>query len=282
MAVTDSASNASSPFSVDNVASTLDSANGLVNQFIVSPLVNMGIAGFVFDVEDETRIDLTAQITDHYAEDNKFLQDHIAIQPDRITLRGYIGELVFNQAPATSKLQNLTQKIATINAMVPILTASARQIQSSITGAQSGATNYFSAGLSSAVDIYQTFKTLNPPKSKQAAAFNFFKALFTARTLVSLETPYTFYTSMAIESISAVQGGESKDISDFTITLKKIRLAQTKIVPFDPNKYQGRTAGQASQVEDQGRSNGQTADAKKNSSFLYDQLHGLFSSTPSQ
>lgn len=271
------AANTNTTFTPNNLLNIADTASNMVNQFVVSPLINLGIAGFVFDIMDETRIDLTAEITDHYVEDNSAIQDHIAIRPDRITLRGYIGELVYRQEKPAGTAQKLTEKIATINAYVPVLTAAAKQIQSSITGVQNGTTSFLQAGLATSTNLYSAFKTLNPPPTAQAKAFNFFAALFRARQLVSLETPWTFYSSMAIESISAIQPAETKDITDFSITLKKIRTALTTTIVFDPSKYQGRTTGQASEQQDLGRANGSKLSSTQSESIL-SKLRTQFSS----
>jgi len=268
--------NTNTTFTPDNLLNVVDTTSNLVNQYVVSPLVNLGVAGFVFDISDETRLDLTADITDHYAEDNSAIQDHIAIRPDRITLRGYVGELVYRTEKPAGTAQKLTEKIATINSYVPVLTAATRQVQNAITGQKTGTTDYFKAGLASAENLYAAFKTLNPPKTKQAQALNFFRALFNARQLVSLETPWTFYSSMAIESISVIQPADTKDVSDFSITLKKIRTADVKFVAFDPKKYQGRTLGQASEVEDKGRANGKKVSTSDSESILFKLREALF------
>lgn len=269
------AANTNTAFTPNNLINVANTASNLVNQYVVSPLVNIGIAGFVFSISDETRLDLTADITDHYAEDNAAIQDHIAIRPDKIVLRGYVGELVYETQKPTGTLQKLTEKIAIINSYVPTLTAAATQLQNAITGQKAGATDYFKAGLSTAQNLYSAFKTLNPPKTKQAQALNFFRALFNARQLVSLETPWSFYSSMAIESISVIQPAETNDVSDFSITLKKIRTVDVRFVVFDPARYQGRTLGQASEIQEKGRANGnKVAPTEKQSIFskLYNEF----------
>lgn len=243
-------------FTPEDAFNAADSASQLVNQYIVSPLADLGIAGFVFDVEDETAIDLTSDITDHYTENNTAIQDNIAVRPLSLTLSGFIGECVWRGQKDISTLQKLAQKITTISAYLPVITASARQAYSSLTDTSQNNSQYFASTLNTAVDFYKTFRTLNPPKTKQAQAFNYFRALQNARTKIGIDTPYSFLPNMVIERISAVQGGASKYISDFRVTFKQIRTVSTKTVKFDPSKYQGRTAGQASPVQSQGKVGG--------------------------
>ena len=250
-------------FSFDQAVNAADSASALVNQYVVSPIVGMGLAGFVFDIEDETAIDLESDSTDHYTENNIAKQDNIALKPNIITLRGYVGELVYRQEEPKSKIQELTEKISTINAFVPLVTASASQLKNAISGENKTTKDYFAGGVASGVDIFQTFKTLNPPKTEQAKAFNFFKSLWSGRQLVSLETPYSFFKNMSIQSIKAIQSGDNKEVTDFTVTLKEMRFAVSKIVKFDPTKYQGRSKGEISDAKDSGKTDGKKITTKE-------------------
>src|SRR5262245_9752879 len=71
--------------------------DGLANKYIVRPKTVLGIGGFVFDYEGDTRVSRQADITDHYAENNDFINDHMAMRPFRLTLRGLVSELVFEK-----------------------------------------------------------------------------------------------------------------------------------------------------------------------------------------
>lgn len=52
-----------------------------------------GIAGFLFDYDAEQFLELASEITDNYIEDNTAIADNITLLPERVTLRGLIGEL---------------------------------------------------------------------------------------------------------------------------------------------------------------------------------------------
>lgn len=52
-----------------------------------------GIAGFLFDYDAEQFLELMSEITDHAIEDNTRVADNIGLLPERVTLRGLIGEL---------------------------------------------------------------------------------------------------------------------------------------------------------------------------------------------
>ena len=247
-------------FSFDKAVNAADTANSMVNQYVVSPIVNMGLAGFVFDIEDETKIEMQSDITDHYTENNTPRQSNIVNKPAIITLRGYVGELVHRNAPPKTKLQELAEKISTINAFVPVITSSARQARDLISGDNKTSGDFFAQGVATGVDLYQTFQTLNPPKTAQAKAFNFFRSLWSARQLVSLGTPYTFYRNMGILSITAIQSGDNEEVTDFSVTLKEVRFAKSKLVKFDQEKYQGRSKGEISETQKKGQTQGEKKD----------------------
>lgn len=242
----------SAPFSLNDIQNITETTTSLVDKYIVSPIANLGIAGFVFDIMLETKIELTADITDHYVENNTAIQDQIAIKPERITLRGYVGELVNTVAAPKSTTTKLAEKLVTIAAFLPLVTDATKQLQSAIVTSNTTTSDYLGVAFDAGVDFYSIYKKLNPPKTKQAAAFNFFRALYASRQLVGLETPYSFFNNMAIESITAIQPEESESFSDFTVTLKKIRIANTDLVTFDPSKYQGREVAQKSEVQNKG------------------------------
>jgi hypothetical protein len=251
---------APSPLTLDTVLNTADTTNNLVNKFVVSPLVNLGIAGFAFDIFEEHKSEQLAEITDHFVEDNSTIQDHIAIKPNKITLRGFVGELVEERADPKSKVVELTQKLTVINSYIPVVTGAARQINSLITSNKASTVDAIDETIGTGVDLFQAYKALNPPDGKQAKAYNFFRALFDAKQLVAVDTPFGFFSDMAIENIVSIQG-DNAYITDFAVTLKEFRTAETKLVDFDEKKRQGRASNQIATKKDQGTANGKEEDA---------------------
>jgi len=79
-----------------------NSVKDAFGKYVVAPITQFGLGGFVFDVEGATNIDLTADITDHYTEDNVAVQDHIALRPKRIRLDTYVGEVVYRDDGAAA------------------------------------------------------------------------------------------------------------------------------------------------------------------------------------
>ena len=97
------------------------------------------------------------------------------------------------------------------------------------------------------------------PQPEQQKAFIYFEALRNSRALFTIQTPFRYYTDMAIESIRATQSGFSRDQSDFEISFKKMRFVDVdKKILSDKqwkalaNDEQGRLAEQSAAIEQMG------------------------------
>lgn len=227
---------------VSNVQILLDS----VNQYVVRPVNAFGLGGFVFDIEGETKVDLSTEITDHFLEDNSTIQDHIAIKPKKITLKSFVGELTFRQDDETETfVQRAVRKLTTVAAYAPPLTQAAQQALNARealenidfdTGKDAIKNLFESRSINRLTDYWAAAKNIISG-SRQQQAFMYFKALMEQKILVSLQTPFEFVNNMAIESITAIQDESSRYISDFSITLKQMRFATILNVPRGSSRY---------------------------------------------
>tara|TARA_R110000764_G_scaffold116029_1_gene202931 strand:+ start:5017 stop:5952 length:936 start_codon:yes stop_codon:yes gene_type:complete len=241
------------------MVSPISALTGAINRYVVEPSNAFGLGGFIFDIEGETTINLKSEITDHFLEDNSTIQDHIAIKPKKITLNTYVGELVYK--PESDELLNVetvVRKLTTLNAYLPELTDTAQSLINLASDDNTSITdtleNITSQTVNKATDYYAVVRNLLNTGSKQQGAYLYFKSLMEQKILVSLQTPFEYMNNMAIESVTAYQGEESNTISNFTITLKQIRLAEVLTVAegtltFDydqetGDEYQGRAATQ--------------------------------------
>lgn len=86
----------------ESVFDTIKSLEVLQQRAIVRPQnPPPGIAGFLFDIPEEDQISLSADVTDHYLEDNTSVVDQIALKPEEVTVRGLVAELTSMQPNAT-------------------------------------------------------------------------------------------------------------------------------------------------------------------------------------
>lgn len=249
-----------------------------VDKYFVAPHDNYGIGGFLFDISGDQTVNLQAEITDHTIEDNSQIQDHITLKPKKITLRGYVGEVVYKDVSGFSGIASkLTGKLSAITGLAPNLTKGMDQYIGKI-GALANKGDYYynliSNKLSGITSIWDFFNGKDQAsQTNQQKAFKYFSNLMQNKILVSVQTPFEYFNNMAIESIVALQREESGDISDFSITLKQITKAKVKVVAYNPAKdptartkelneelnqeLQGRASQQASPIKQIGRMAGQ-------------------------
>lgn len=229
------------------MATTLDLIINSFNKAIVSPINAFGVGGFVFDIDGETTVNLTTEITDHYLEDNTAIQDHIAIRPKKVILKSYVGELVFREDDTTdTAIQKVVQKLTTLSSYLPALSSAATQITDAVKNSRQtdfSLKNVTLETINKTVDYWALLKNLSVPQSRQMQAYKYFKALMDQKVLVSVQTPFEFMSNMAVESITAIQGEDSRFISDFSITLKEIRTVSILNAVAGKNQYQTTDVG---------------------------------------
>lgn len=177
---------------------------------------------FLFDYREQDTADLQSDITDHFTEENSAIQDEIALRPIRVTLHGYIGELSDKKEGIAQTVQAIASQLTVLAPYVPQLTVSALQFYAQ-------AEQIYNAASAAANQINQAFRlaTGAAKQTKQSVAYSFFKEQWQKRALFTVMSPWEIHENMAIESLHAVQEGESQTVSDFRITFKEMRFAQT-------------------------------------------------------
>lgn len=228
---------------------------------ILRPKERWGIDGFLFDVPDRDSITLDWDITDHFTESNSFLNDHKVKKPIIITLTGFIGELVF-RAPAgvEGAVQEISNRLETVEAYAGDLTPGAvQEVQRVVQQAQS-AISAINQTLDKAQNIIGFFEGEGPEETAQEKAYKDIAALGN-RIKLEVQTPWGFFDNMTIQSIAVTQDGETKDITDISVTLKQIRVSDTEIVDFDKSQFPIREEVQSAPEEDQGNIRGQEVES---------------------
>lgn len=233
---------------------------------LLRPKSAKGISGFIFDVPDSESIQLNSEITDHYTEDNSFLNDHIVRKPIMISLSGFVGELVFRKPDGVEgAIQELSNRLETVEAYAGDLTPGAVQTaQRAVQKAQS-AVSAINQTLDKVQNVVGFFEGQGQEETLQQKAFNNLYALWRSAEFITVQTPWRYFDNMVIQSITVQQDGESEEVTDIQVTLKEIRVAQTKTVSYDENIFPVREELQSGEEEDQGIIRGQDRDT----SFLF-------------
>lgn len=233
-------------------------ADGIVNKYILKPRTMKGINGFVFDASTEDIAQMSAEITDHYTESNFYINDHVAIRPMRVTLKGFVGELVYqqNNSGVLGLLETVQNALTTVPAYLGKYTPKGLQdIQRVITKGTSFV-NKVDNYLARAKNIVGFFGNANKP-NKQQDAYSMLKELFINRVICSVETPFEYFdNNMIIESLMFKQSDNDKYRTDIWVTLKEIRVATVTVTAIDKFTTAGRALYQRQPVSDNGKSKG--------------------------
>jgi hypothetical protein len=236
----------------------------LANKYILKPKSANGIGGFVFDYEGEAGIHIRADITDHWAENNTAIQDHIAVHPTRITLRGLVGELVMAKPTGIlGVLDAIQDKLGQVPAYLGKYTPQALgKVQKAVSKAQS-TVNTVDQALSRVQNIVGLFDKSVLGLTKQQKAYQKLQGLLVSKQLLIIVTPFGTHNNMVAESISLIQPEETKSIADISVTLKQMRFVDTQTTyAFFKG---GRLAQQSQSQTDKGKTTGAQADV----SILY-------------
>lgn len=231
--------------------------NTLANKYIVKPKNAKGIGGFVFDYEGEASVTFQADITDHFLESNDAVQDHIAQRPVKIMLRGFVSELV-QKAPQglVGALASIQNRLTTVPAYLGRYTPGALStIQKSITAAQN-TVNTINQSIARVQNIVGMFPGAAPQKSKQQQAFAQLQSLYLSRQVFTVETPYSTFDSMVIETLTFVQPEDTQSWSDISVTMKQLRFVDTQTVQSTSGAFGGRSSLQRQDLTAQGKTKG--------------------------
>lgn len=222
--------------------------------------------GLLFNYEGEQTATLTADITDHFIENNTTVQDQIAIKPTIITTQGFVGELNDIAPPALQPLKTIAEKLTPVSGYVPSLSTTALLAYTNAFQLYQVAANVANTAVSvwsaingdnggSVINGSGTDKKSN--QTQQQIYFQQFYGYFQSRTLFTIQTPWAIFQDMAIQSFRSVQSGETRMISDFEITFKQMRFASTQIqleTLYNSANFLGRAADQGAKAVNLGTS----------------------------
>lgn len=273
--------------------STLDKATGEIKQSdyakqlfkqsidvgtaVVNILGNTGIAGFKFNLPMSEQLKLQADVTDHYIDTNRPIQDHIALKPVTITLNGLQGEYFYSVNKLEDTLALITPTLSLVKQFLPKLSDVTMNLKTEYNNqmlSKLAANTFFGnekdliitdklissvkTGALNNVDLFKIFQDLYKLKSAQTRAFFFFQALMEARSPFSVETTYRRFDNCIVTDLIPLRDNNA-DITDFTLTFKQLNFTETKSTTVE--KAVGRTYQQLSELSAKGVDKGKKVEA---------------------
>ncbi len=227
----------------------------------------------LFHYEGENSVTCESDITDHYVEQNYAVQDQIALRPEIVSTSGFIGELNDVVPAALQFLQAIPQTLTAIGAYAPGLSSTAQlaynkavlayQFANNAASTAISAWSSISGGTGSGTEIGNgsgVFEAgANIIQNKQQQMFNAFYGYWFNRNLFNVQTPWAIFTNMAIKSLKPIQDADTRMITNFEVTFKKIRVATTQTTSASltsTTQQDGRAAAQNAIPINQGTSSG--------------------------
>lgn len=206
-----------------------------------TPNAPQGINGFVFDIPLEETLTYSSSITDHFTQTNVSIQDHIALNPVKITLVGNVGELIWKKSLLEIYAEQIINSMGLVFGLLPRLGQNTIEF---LAGYEE-----LNRQVEEAKKVYNNFNSIfkDPKPTNQQTQFNVLRDMFLTRTLATVQTPWGTFTNMAIENLEWHQDADTKDLSTVTVVFKQI---QTTNVNVTKPRKKGRAASQqADQVK---------------------------------
>lgn len=233
---------------------------------------------YLFDTITEHGINMQSNITDNYLENNCPVQDHIALPPITVSLRGLAGEVVFRgkyisvdilRDNADNLLNNLkislegneyynvtsdisAQKLGALAQLYPPVDNLTQRAKNLAATVENSAKRY--------ANIAEHFITGSEERvTKLVYIYEEFKKLREAKAIVEVATPYAYLKNMALASVVLRQGNENY-ITDIDLSLKQVSFTETETTGADKTVLAQYNEALRAKEENQGQATGVSRD----------------------
>lgn len=230
-----------------------------------------GIAGFEFDWSGEVKYAGRTESTDHYAEDNSTINDHIGLPPRRVTMRGYVAEVSQSKAEAEGLFGGLQNALTRVPAYTQGLggvskyTAGATAAIGKAVAQANRVANQLNQAIAQGRNIVKLLPS-SPTPTEQQLAFAEIDSLRASRQIFAVVTPWNIFTSMIIESLDASQPEDTEDWTEFGVTMKEFRTVKVGLSAGFLSTNAERNLWQQGLTTN----NGESPNVTKRPGFLYD------------
>lgn len=232
--------------------------------------------GFKFHITDSERVNMQAELTDHYVDTNRPVQDHIVWKPIEITLKGKVGEYVHLISEDKQRSLAYYKGMSLVTSFIPKIPGVSvfRKVRQQISKFTSGneiinrlvntATSWtYGIGrdlLNTAWHKVIEEMHIQPKEiadksakidNKQTEFFKNMVTLWQAGKPITVVTSWNIYNNMIVTSVVPMRE-DSADITEFTITFKQLNTVSSLVTKNEKNQKQP-TKGQLSTPVNDGR-----------------------------
>lgn len=281
---------------IPGVAGISQAASALSNLALVTPLQSYGYAavgafdgvqvgpGWLFTIEGENTVELSAEVSKNYRENNSFVNQTIAISPPTITVHGFKGEVENINPPFGTVGQVAQAVLAVVGDFQPSFSASAQNVINQAAQAYQeaklaanaavSAWNTLAGNTGATVITPGGILSQNPNQNNQQALFSQIYGYWLQQVdpstpvLFNVQTPWAIFTPCALVKVRALQDETTDEVTDFFLTFELV---------FFESDASGTpvAAGRAAASLNPGTNNGTVTPSNANSLLTQLQVQGL-------
>lgn len=197
------------------------------------------IGGFEFDYIGEERLEAGVEITKHYTESNKFMQDHRAVQPTVIMMRGFKSEVALSKTATIPLLTALASSLAPVTPYLGRYSPGTAAKMNAAVNQTDQILNQL-AQIASVGGSIAKLVGVVPGTTQIEQAYNKLDALRNSGTAFAVVTPWATFGDvtvppsphgpMMIEHMVLVGPEETRSWTDIVVRLVEIREAPSIVV----------------------------------------------------
>lgn len=220
-----------------------------VDKYVLTPKTENNHIVYFFDVLTSHSVQISDNITDNWLENSTVVNDCIGLAPLTVTLSGMSGEKVFKdefsdypfytgQDKLGLKFRNKyipTDKLRALTALYPPIDSVTQSVKNVVNTLTDNAKRYAQIyddlfGVNAQNNISETTKEQR--QTRLQAIYEELSGLRFLRTAFIVETPYSTFEDMYIQSISFTQENVNH-ITDISVTLKQLNFSEVKTTAPD-------------------------------------------------
>lgn len=251
-----------------------------MDQAVIGFTEGGNIGGFTFHILERESVNYEAEVTDHYIDTNRPVQDHIAWKPVTITLQGLQGRYyhdIFRDVGHSVEYYRVFNTVASFIPNVPGITM-VRKVKSTISKITSGnnivnmiankitsfAFGFFLSEVQKyANDWFAIHEDAGKIDDEQTNAFLYLEGLFLKGAPITVTTTWRSFDNMLITALKPTRDNNG-DITEFTVTLKQISTVNSIVVDRTEKVEGGNSANQSSKVTEKGTTEGKKVVTQSN------------------
>jgi hypothetical protein len=186
-------------------------------------------------LEKETSVERNSTATQHFTESNAIVSDHIIVKPRIFKIEGIISKnRISFKKELLSPVQDIAKKARAVLDVGSQVVAGYEAVKKRIQENNGNPLDIANDSLATAGDLYALYQNVKILQTEVGSVVNFLDAISSTKQLVSIKTPYGFFTNLVM-SYKVNKRTELDDMADVTLTFTEFPF-RPKISTIASNK----------------------------------------------